>query len=366
MSDPIYLDHNATTPLRPAARDAMARAMEGTGNASSVHGFGRAQRRIVEDAREAVAALCGVGTANVVFTSGGSEANNTILRGTNAARVLVSAVEHPSVLDACDERAILPVDTDGVIDVAALADLLAQGDGPALVSVMAANNETGVLQPLDKVAEVVRAAGAKLHVDAVQAAGKIPFAPIVEAADWISISAHKMGGPVGAGALIVREAQPFRPLIRGGGQERRRRAGTENVIAIAGFGAAAAAAADLSQMTALADYRDAVEKALKGSGRVYGAGASRLANTLCIGMPGVSAETQVMSFDLAGIAVSAGSACSSGKVEPSHVLVAMGATRDAATEAVRISFGWSSAMDDASRMIDTWRAVRARNAEAAA
>lgn len=366
MSEPIYLDHNATTPLRPEAMAAMARAMEGVGNASSVHSFGRAQRRIVEDAREAVAALCGAQPANVVFTSGGSEANNTILRGTDAQSVFVSAIEHASVLDARSDRRIVPVGTDGVMDLAALADLLATAEGPVLVSVMAVNNETGVIQPIEQVAEIVHGVGGKLHVDAVQAAGKVALQPIVEAADWIAVSAHKMGGPVGAGALIVREARPFEPLIKGGGQERRRRAGTENVVAIAGFGAAAAAAADLSQAVALAELRDQVESEIVEEAKVYGADAPRVANTLCVGMPGVPAETQIMSFDLAGIAVSAGSACSSGKVEPSHVLVAMGATAEEATETVRVSFGWSSQPSDAARFIDAWRQIRKRATEAAA
>jgi len=366
MSEPIYLDHNATTPLRPEAKVAMARAMEGVGNASSVHGFGRAQRRLVEDAREAVAALCSAQPANVVFTSGGSEANNTILRGTDARTVLVSAIEHASVLDARHDRNIIPVNTDGVIDLAALADLLAEAEGPVLVSVMAVNNETGVIQPIEQVAEVVHGAGGKLHVDAVQAAGKIALQPIVQAADWIAVSAHKMGGPVGAGALIVREARPFEPLIKGGGQERRRRAGTENVVAIAGFGAAATAAADLSQAVALSALRDQVESEIAGDAKFYGAGAPRVGNTLCVGMPGVTAETQVMSLDLAGIAVSAGSACSSGKVEPSHVLLAMGASAEESMETVRVSFGWSSQPSDAVRFVDAWRQIRKRATEAAA
>ncbi len=366
MSEPIYLDHNATTPLRPEAKAAMARAMDGVGNASSVHGFGRQQRRIVEDAREAVAALCGAQPANVVFTSGGSEANNTILRGTDAQTVLVSAVEHASVLDARGDSRIVPVGTNGVIDLAALTDLMAEAESPVLVSVMAVNNETGVIHPIGQIAEIVHGAGGKLHVDAVQAAGKIPMAPITEAADWLAVSAHKMGGPVGAGALIVREARPFEPLIKGGGQERRRRAGTENVVAISGFGAAANAALDVSQAVALGALRDQVESEIGEEAKVYGADAPRVANTLCVGMPGVPAETQVMSFDLAGIAVSAGSACSSGKVEPSHVLLAMGASAEEAMETVRVSFGWPSQSSDAARFIDAWRQIRKRATEAAA
>jgi cysteine desulfurase len=367
MADAVYLDHNATTPLGAAARAAMARAMEGTGNASSVHGFGRAQRKIVEDAREAVGALCGAKPANVIFTSGGSEANNTVLRGIKAEHVLVSAIEHPSVLDAHPDAVRVPVGAYGAVDVDALEMLLQEIDSTVLVSVMAANNETGVIQPLDRVAEIVRAHNAKLHVDAVQAAGKIDIRPVMALADVISISAHKMNGPIGAGAIVVKDGVPFEPLIRGGGQERRRRAGTENVIAIAGFGAAAAdAQSGLDAYANIARLRDHVEAALADTAKVYGAGASRLVNTLCVGMPGVAAETQVMSFDLAGLAVSAGSACSSGKVEPSHVLLAMGATADEAAEAVRISFGLGNTEADAARVIDAWQMLYKRHAEAAA
>tara|TARA_R110002094_G_scaffold90217_7_gene92840 strand:+ start:54 stop:1157 length:1104 start_codon:yes stop_codon:yes gene_type:complete len=367
MTDAVYLDHNATTPLGAAARAAMARAMEGTGNASSVHGFGRAQRKIVEDDREAVGALCGAKPANVIFTSGGSEANNTVLRGIKAERIFVSAIEHPSVLEAHPDAVRVSVGADGVIDVDALSALLQESGGAALVSVMAANNETGIIQPLDQVAEIVRAHGTKLHVDAVQAAGKIDIRPVMALADVISISAHKMNGPIGAGAIVVKDGVPFQPLIRGGGQERRRRAGTENVVALAGFGAAAAdALSGLDTYTQIAQLRDQVEAALADNAKVYGAGAQRLANTLCVGMPGVAAETQVMSFDLAGLAVSAGSACSSGKVEPSHVLLAMGANASEAAEAVRISFGLGNTEADAARVIDVWQTLHQRHAEAAA
>ena len=309
MADAVYLDHNATTPLGAAARAAMARAMEGTGNASSVHGFGRAQRKIVEDAREAVGALCGAKPANVIFTSGGSEANNTVLRGIKAEHVLVSAIEHPSVLDAHPRRGSGTCGRLRCGRCRCFGDAFTRnrqhgfglGDGGEQRNRVSSSRWTGF-------AEIVRAHNAKLHVDAVQAAGKIDIRPVMALADVISISAHKMNGPIGAGAIVVKDGVPFEPLIRGGGQERRRRAGTENVIAIAGFGAAAAdAQSGLDAYANIARLRDHVEAALADTAKVYGAGASRLVNTLCVGYArGVAAETQVMSFDLAGLAVSAG------------------------------------------------------------
>jgi cysteine desulfurase len=361
MRDGIYLDNNATTPLRPEAKAAMLCAMEAPGNPSSVHGFGQAQRRIVEDARERVAKLAGVKTANVIFTSGGSEANNTILNGIVADHILTTSVEHASVLDAVPSATILPVDKNGTIHLDELRAVLSGQDQPALLSVMAANNETGVIQPIESVAEIAREFNAKLHVDAIQAAGKIDLLTVAALADAISLSAHKLGGPQGVGAIIVRDGVPFEPLVKGGGQERRRRAGTENVIGIAGFGAAAEAAmAEFEAFQALADIRDGIETALAGDAMIYGKEVPRLANTSCIGMDGVSAETQVMAFDLAGIAISAGSACSSGKVEPSHVLRAMGLSDEKAGQTIRMSLGWANEPSDASAFIDAWRALRAR------
>ncbi len=367
MNNACYLDHNATTPLGLAARAAMARAMEITGNASSVHGFGRDQRRIIEDARARVAALAGVKPANVTFTSGGTEANNTIITGIAAEGRITSAIEHASVLDADPKAVRIPVSADGVLELAALQATLSEIHGTALVSVMAANNETGVIQPIAEIAAIVHGAGARLHVDAIQWAGKLPMAALVEAADVISLSAHKIGGPQGSGAIIQREGVAFAPLIAGGGQERRRRAGTENAIGIAGFGAAAEAALEgLQDYARLSDLRDEIETALGSHARVYGARSARLANTTCIGMPGVAAETQVMAFDLAGFAVSAGSACSSGKVEPSHVLLAMGLPRSEAAEAVRVSLGAATTRDEVRKFIEAWQALRARTASEAA
>lgn len=364
MINACYLDHNATTPLREEACDAMSRAMGVTGNASSVHGFGREQRKIVEDAREQVASLAGANRANVIFTSGGSEANNTLLRGIAATQVITSTIEHASVLDAVPDAKRIPVDANGVVDLDALKDQIEEG---ALISIMAANNETGVIQPIVEIAEIVHGNGAKLHVDAIQAAGKLPLGEITAVADAMSLSAHKLGGPAGVGAIVVRDGVPFEPLIKGGGQERRRRAGTENTVGIAGFGAASAAALrDMEHFSQIAELRDTVEKMLGNEAQIYGNNAERLANTTCMRMAGVSAETQVMAFDLAGVAVSAGSACSSGKVEPSHVLRAMGLSEQEAGEAIRVSFGWTNSKDDADKFIEAWRALRVRTASEAA
>jgi len=359
-----YLDHNATTPLGMPARGAMARAMEITGNASSVHAFGRAARKIVEDARARVAELAGVAPANVIFTSGGSEANNTILRGVDAAVRITSSVEHASVLDAADALRV-PVDAHGVIRLDALGEALQKAEGRVLVSVMAANNETGAVQPIAEIAALVKEHDALLHVDAIQWAGKRPLFEISAYADAMSLSAHKFAGPQGVGAIVVKDGVAFEPLIRGGGQERRRRAGTENVIAIAGMGAAAEAAMNaVGDHANLARLRDGIESALGDDARIYARDTDRLANTTCIAMPGVSAETQVMAFDLAGIAVSAGSACSSGKVEPSHVLLAMGASENEAAEAIRVSLGPDSTEDETRAFIAAWRDLHARTSRA--
>jgi cysteine desulfurase len=337
-----YLDHNATTPLRPQAAKAVSRALGVWGNPSSVHAAGRAARRTVEDARRQVAALAGADPASVVFTSGGTEANNLALRGCGRGRILASAIEHPSVLEAADGIEAIPVDGNGVVDLDALRTMLADGKD-AVVSVMLANNETGVIQPVSAVAELARAAGALFHCDAVQGAGKLSLDFRDLGADMITLSAHKIGGPKGAGALIVDEVVPLRPLIRGGGQERGRRSGTENVPGIAGFGVAAElGAAEVEGAGRLAALRDRLESRLLEkipTARVVAGDTARLPNTSCIALPGVPAETQIMALDLAGFAVSAGSACSSGKVKASHVLGAMGLADEIAGCAIRISLG---------------------------
>ncbi|MGF1611710.1 MAG: cysteine desulfurase family protein [Kiloniellales bacterium] len=368
MPRSIYMDCNATVPVRPEAAAAVAEALAVTGNASSVHGFGRAARRLIEEAREAVAALVGAVPEEVIFTSSGSEANNLALGGCGRARLLVSAGEHDSVLRAVPEAKRIPLRHDGRVDLDALATLLAESDEPALVSVMLANNETGVIQPLAEVAELARRHGALLHCDAVQAAGKLPLGMTALGIDLMSLSAHKLGGPQGIGALVVAERVALAPLIRGGGQERRRRAGTENLPGIAGFGAAArVAAGNLTVFAGLAVLRDDLETRL---GRiapdmtVFGTAAPRLANTSCFTMPGTPAETQVMALDLAGIAVSAGAACSSGKLEPSQVLRAMGASESEAGQAIRVSLGWRSEATDIEAFVAAWGQLYQRRAAA--
>ena len=349
--DPVYLDHNATTPMRASAIAAVVAASGLTGNASSVHAWGRRARARIEDAREAVAALVGAKPDWVVFTGGGTEANNLALRGSDVSSVAVSAVEHPSVLRAREGIREIPVDADGVVSLDAIG-------AAGLVSVMLANNETGVVQPIARVAEMARANGALMHCDAVQAAGKANIDMKALGVDLMSLSAHKIGGPQGMGALIVRPGIRLGPILRGGGQERGARAGTENVAGVAGFGAAAVETlADLARMEALASLRDKLEAAIRAvapDAVIFGADAERLANTSCIAMPGVSADSQLMNFDLADIMVSSGSACSSGKVAKSHVLAAMGVADDLAETAIRVSLGWTTTEADIDRFVAAW------------
>ena len=354
----VYLDCNATAPLRPIAAAAVAEALSLTGNASSVHRFGRLVRAGIESAREPVAGLVGAQAAQVVFTSGGTEANNQALGLADGGRVLVSAGEHDSLLQAAPEAERVPLREDGALDLEALERLLSESPAPAMVSVMLANNETGVVQPVAETARLARAVGALIHCDAVQAAGKIPVDFAALGVDCLSLSAHKLGGPQGVGALVLGEGVACAPLLRGGGQERRRRAGTENAPGIAGFGAAAReAAAGLDDFARLADLRDRLEegaRALAPRVRLFGKTARRLPNTACFAMPGLKAETQVMALDLAGVAVGAGSACSSGKVSPSHVLRAMGADTETADCAIRVSLGWASEAADVDAFLEAW------------
>ncbi len=370
--DRVYLDWNATAPLRPQARAAMIAAFDVAGNPSSVHGEGRAARRLVEQAREKVAALVGAQPGNVVFTSGGTEANMLALtpaieQGRIKAprqRLLISAIEHPSVRAggrfAAAAVANIAVTAAGVVDLDALAAELKRG-GPALVSIMLANNETGIVQPISQVARIVHEAGGLLHVDAVQGPGRIPCDINVLECDLLTLSAHKFGGPKGVGALLRRD-EALRiadPLIKGGGQERKLRAGTENVAGIAGFGAAAqAAAAAFGPETArMAALRDRLEEGLRGlspDAVIFGAAAPCLPNTTLFAVPGVKAETAVIAFDLDGVAVSSGAACSSGKVQPSHVLAAMGVAPDLARAAVRVSLGPATTDLDIEKCLGAW------------
>lgn len=365
----VYLDWNATTPLRAEAREAMLAAFDLIGNPSSVHAEGREARRLVEEARAVAAAALGALPRNVVFTSSGTEANALALapglRGPSGPveRLLVSAVEHASVLAGgrfpADRVSPVRVTRSGVVDLAHLAALLADGP-PALVSVMAANNETGALQPVAEAAGLVRQAGGLLHVDAIQALGKIPFDIKAMGADLVSVSGHKVGAPKGVGALVIAEGLiGLDPVLRGGGQELNRRAGTENVPGIAAFGAAVKAALqalpqDALRMTSL---RDHLENGLRASAGVtiFSDDVPRLPNTTLFTAPGLKAETAVIGFDLEGVAVSSGSACSSGKVQPSHVLSAMGYDPAAAQGAVRLSLGWTTDPEDINRALEAWR-----------
>src|ERR1700676_5497726 len=370
MPDRVYLDWNATTPLRPVAREAMTAAWDLSGNPSSVHAEGRRARRLVEEARAAVAAAVGAQPRNVVFTSGGTEANALALTpglrrasGLPVQRLVVSAIEHASVLAGGRFSAgairTVGVTSSGLVDLDRLRTILESG-APALVSVMLANNETGAVQPIAEVAEMVRANGGLLHVDAIQAFGKIRFDINDMHADLVTLSAHKIGGPKGAGALILGEGLlGFEPLLRGGGQELGHRAGTENVAGIAGFGAAASAAMGVLQEEAarLEGLRNRLENGLRHTPNVivFSDGAPRVPNTTLFTVPGLRAETAVIGFDLAGIAVSSGSACSSGKVQPSHVLEAMGVGPELAQGAVRLSLGWSTSEADVDFAIKAWR-----------
>jgi cysteine desulfurase len=370
MPDRVYLDWNATTPLRPEARAAMAAAWDLSGNPSSVHAEGRRARRLVEDARATVAGAVGALPRNVVFTSGGTEANALALTpglrgasGQPVERLLMSAIEHASVLVGgrfpIESVRKIRVTRSGVVDLDHLRDMLGSGP-PALVSIMAANNETGALQPVAKAAEMIHAAGGLLHVDAIQAFGKRPLNLSECGADLLSLSAHKLGGPKGVGALVLAEGLAgLEPLLRGGGQELSRRAGTENVAGIAGFGAAVSVAMNTFESGArrLENLRNRLESGLRETQGVivFSDDAPRLPNTTLFTVPGMRAETAVIGFDLAGVAVSSGSACSSGKVQPSYVLEAMGFGPKLAQGAVRLSLGWSTSEADIDRCLEAWR-----------
>ncbi len=359
-----YLDWNATAPLRLEAIAAVEAALRHCGNPSSVHRWGRAGRQLVERSREAVATLVGAAPDGVVFVSGGTEANHLGLLGTDRPRILVSAVEHDSVLRAVATAEPVAVDGDGVVRLDTLAALLAAEDKPALVSVMLANNETGVVQPVTEIAALAHSRGALFHCDAVQAAGKIPLDMAATGADLLTLSAHKLGGPAGVGALIAARDLDLMPMLRGGGQEHRRRAGTENLPAIVGFAAAArAAAAEIAIYDRVRALRDALEAeiiAVAPDAVVVGANAPRLPNTSAIAMPGMAAETQVIALDLDGVMVSAGAACSSGKVGRSHVLTAMALPPDIASSTIRVSLGWNTNEADIDHLIRSWTALYRR------
>ncbi|WP_414833731.1 cysteine desulfurase family protein [Afifella sp. YEN Y35] len=364
-----YLDANATEPLRPQAREAMLAALEHPGNASSVHGEGRWARDLIEGAREAVAALLGAKAANVVFTSGATEAANWALTPMAPdERLYLSAVEHPCVLAggmfAPDRTDSVPVRGDGVLDIEALRARLAADatESRPVLALMAVNNETGVVQPVAEAAAAVHEFGGRMICDAVQAAGRMPLSLEELGADTLFLSSHKLGGPQGAGALVVRSDEAFpKNLLKGGGQEKRRRAGTENLAAIAGFGVAVQEVRHhVSHMERLQELRQRLEQGLRkieARTLIAGEAAERVANTVLFATPGMAAETLVIAFDLEGVSVSSGSACSSGKVGDSHVLRAM---NFAAPSAIRVSLPWNADERDIDRFLDVWQTIHHR------
>ncbi len=371
MTSPsVYLDYNATAPVRPEAARAVAEALATGGNPSSAHASGRAARARVEAARAQVAALAGAPSAAVTFVSGGAEANALAMESAASAgydSLIVGATEHDTVRATAAATSLpvidWPVDGDGLADLTWLEDRLAVMRGRPLVCLMLANNETGVIQPVAHAARLVREAGGWLHVDAIQAAGKIAIDIDALGADTLALSAHKIGGPPGVGALVAAPRARLSRRLHGGGQERGLRAGTENLPGIAGFGAAAhAALADLPRLAQESDGRDALERRVAAAGAVVlGSGAPRLPQTLCFAAPGHPAELQVIALDLAGVMVSAGAACSSGKVKASHVVAAMGRP-DLAPCAIRVSGGWASTPQDWARCAEAWLDIHARRA----
>ncbi|CAK0770401.1 Cysteine desulfurase [Azospirillaceae bacterium] len=364
----IYLDWNASAPLRPEARVAMIEALSLIGNPSSVHSFGREIRRRIEDARVSVARLVGAEPFRVVFTSGGVEANHLALLGIENSLCWTSEIEHESVLAARSEAERLPITSGGVIDLESLDCRLerflriqsTQNSPKLLVSTMLVNNETGVIQPIAEIASRVRRVGGLLHCDAVQALGRAPIDMAKLDVDMMTVSSHKIGGPSGVGALILGpKAPPLTPILRGGGQESRQRAGTENIIGIIGFGRAAMLALQEQGVYSetVAPLRDRLEREVRLQAphvRIFGAESPRVANTCCLGVEGLRSETLLIKLDLAGIAVSAGAACSSGRARPSHVLKAMGCNEESAASAIRVSMGTLTSAADIDRFLDVW------------
>ncbi|SCB56546.1 cysteine desulfurase [Rhizobium aethiopicum] len=379
----LYLDWNATAPLHPAARDAIMRAIDIFGNPNSVHGEGRAARAAIEGARRRVAALAGTDPGNVIFTSGATEAANLVLTpdfrmGRTPLRLghlYFSAIEHPAVREggrfSRDKMTEIPVTEAGIVDLDALGLLLGAHDkaaGLPMVAIMLVNNETGIVQPVEAAAKIVHAHGGLLVVDAVQAAGRIALDIGQIGADFMIVSSHKIGGPKGAGALIARgEALMPRPLIQGGGQERGHRSGTQNSLALIGFGAAAEVAAGelATRNSAIGALRARLEAGMRRVASdviIHGEGGERVANTIFFTLPGLKAETGQIAFDLEGVALSAGSACSSGRLGESHVLTAMG--RDAKLGALRISLGFSTTEEDIDRAIAAFAKIACRRRSA--
>jgi cysteine desulfurase len=356
----VYLDYNATAPLRPEAREVMLSVLDRPSNASSVHSYGRMARMTVEKAREQVAKLVSVDPTQVVFNSGATEGNNTVLKYFAGQRVLVSAIDHPSVLEAAPNAERIPVMQDGIVDLNALRDMLESGVPPSLVSVMLVNNETGVIQPIAEISALAKSKGAMVHCDAVQAVGRIPVDMMEIGASFLTLSAHKIGGAQGVGALIFGQCGGDVPvLLHGGGQEKRRRAGTENVAGIASFGAVAHCILPLLQggrneERGKQDRLESELKCLSPDIVIFGQKVPRIVNTTLFALPNVPSETMMMALDLDGIAMSNGSACSSGTVKASTVLKAMGVPDSLAASALRVSTGWATTDADIDRFLESW------------
>ncbi len=360
MLERVYFDYNATAPALPEVVQSVSKALSISANSSSIHSYGRRARSQIDDARESIAELVGAAPSEIVFTSGGTESNNLAIRGVDATMVLASAVEHVSILSGGDNVIQVSVDSNGIVEIDALRDFLAQAPKSTLVTVMYVNNETGVIQPIREISEIVHEYGALIHCDAVQAVGKIPCKMAELGVDFMSISGHKLGAPQGIGALVIREGLTLDAIIRGGGQETSVRSGTENFSGIIGFGVAAKSATGaLIEYNDLYKLREYLENKLKMilPVRVFGQDVARIPNTSCFTMPGVSAEIQVMRLDLKGIAVSSGAACSSGKVETSHVLRAMGVSEIEASTAIRVSMGRESNKNEIDYFVDVWAEI---------
>jgi cysteine desulfurase len=366
MNEHIYLDFNASTPLRPGVMTAMTEVMQHYGNPSSIHKFGRAARARIESARDILAEHLEVQPTQVVFTSGGTEANNLIIQAAEkqGCTILMSAIEHESVEHSAPKALKIPVQADGLIDLAVLEKMLSPYmDSKLLVSVMLANNETGVIQPIVEIAKLVHEYGGKLHCDGVPAFTKLPFSYKSLNADYLTISAHKIGGPKGCGAIVLPLDEQLPSLIHGGGQEKGHRAGTENILGIVGFAKALEDSREdnWSEIEKLRhDLEDLIAKEHPDA-PIYGKNSPRLPNTSYLGMPGIPTQTQLMAFDLEGFAVSSGSACSSGKIAPSHVLKAMGYNDNQASEAIRVSLGWTTTKQQIEDFARAWLALYTRN-----
>lgn len=363
-----YLDHNATAPVRPEVIDLIAETMRHDGNSLSVHEEGRRAHKILEDAREQVRSLVNAPVNGVIFTSGGTESIHYALHGVMAPhkikRFFISAIEHTAVAANAETTGadieFIPALRSGLVDLAwlkgRLKDYDVDRDGGFMVCVMFANNETGVIQPVAEAAEITHDAGGLLFCDAAQAVGKVPVNFVMSGADIMSFTGHKFGGPVGVGALVAGPNLPLEPQLRGGGHESNRRAGTHNVAGIAGLGLACALAKEtVAHAGDIAALRNRMEDAaIEAGAKIWGASEERLPGTLCLSADGFPGATQLMTMDLAGLAISAGSACSSGKTKPSHVLTAMGASDEEATSAIRVSLGWNSTAEDADAFIREW------------